>query len=230
MVFIEVNGVKGKAYVDTCAKISVASHELYTMLMKARGQTFGEEMATVTLADGNSRLQRILTFTAVVVLCGRRFNTPFIVILQSQDNRTLLGIDFLQNAGIILNIAQYTWSYIQQPRQIFELYQGKFVMFNQPDRAATPGIGVAPINMERVKRPARKAVTIDKTGSMSELAALPPKINCSQNKLTFDGYSPRTEYMMRDAINSIEEAEYTLSPHAATLFDMYVYVPWTCLL
>ncbi|KAI5634010.1 hypothetical protein NE865_13260 [Phthorimaea operculella] len=93
VVFLEVNGISGKAYVDPCAKVSVASRKLHELL-KERGQTFSEDMATITMADGHPRLQKVLLFEAEVELCGRRTKTPFIVLLQSSDNRTLLGIDF----------------------------------------------------------------------------------------------------------------------------------------
>lgn len=130
MVFLKVNGLEGKAYVDTCAKISIASHELYEML-KARGQVFHKETATITLADGVSRRQNVLSFEALIELCGRSFKTQFLVLLESRDNRTLLGIDFLQKAGIILNIAQFTCKYIESPEKEFELYQERFVTFGK---------------------------------------------------------------------------------------------------
>lgn len=216
MVFLEVNGISGRAYVDTCARVSVASTELYQNL-KERGQTFNEETATITLADGVSRLQRVLTFEAEVTLCGRRFKTPFIVLLQSKENRTLLGIDFLQRAGIILNIAQFTWSYIQRPQQEFELFQENFVLFDQQPSTA-PKIDVAPVDWTFKRLSVNKRDTSEPDPRTMK-AQIPPKIGCSHNKLLFDGYSPRMEYMMRDAIQRIEEAEITLSPHAESLFE-----------
>ncbi|KAI5631532.1 hypothetical protein NE865_15753 [Phthorimaea operculella] len=239
MVFLKVNGLDGKAYVDTCAKVSVASHELY-MMLKKQGQVFYEEIATIVQADGIAKRQRILVFDAVVELCGRSLRTPFIVLLESYETRTLLAIDFQKQAGMILNIAQFTWHYIDDPKQEFELFEEKFVMFNEQNntpstsnKVTTEKVGVAPINMERPTKHKRETrETVMKEGTVPtdmahrpyqliplEPTELPPKVNCTESKLLFDGYSPRMEYMMEDAIHNIEEAEPDLSPRAMSLFD-----------
>lgn len=51
IVFIDVEGIQGAAYVDTCAKSSIASYSLYCLL-KEKGYIFERELVTLTLADG----------------------------------------------------------------------------------------------------------------------------------------------------------------------------------
>lgn len=52
-----------------------------------------------------------------------------------------------------------------------------------------------------------------------DLGELPSKIYRTNQSHIFDGYSPRLEFMMQDAMHNIDEADNTLSPHSMTLFD-----------
>lgn len=141
-VFVKIDGMNGTAFIDTCAKASVASYQLYQILL-ARGQTFNKQNVNITLADGVPRCEQVLTFDVDVELCGRKIRTNFIVMPNSKDNRTLLGIGFLKQAGIVLNLAQFTWSFIDNPEKGYELYSEDFITFpNSPPKV----INLAPIS------------------------------------------------------------------------------------
>uniref|UniRef100_A0A2A4IXW3 Uncharacterized protein n=1 Tax=Heliothis virescens TaxID=7102 RepID=A0A2A4IXW3_HELVI len=110
VVFVEIDGIKGTAYIDTCAKTSIASHQLYQQLVK-KGHRFHEETVKVTLADGIGKTQRVKKVTVPVKLEDRVIPTTFTVLSKSHDNRTLLGVGFMQDAKMVLNIAQFTWEF-----------------------------------------------------------------------------------------------------------------------
>ncbi|CAK9799253.1 hypothetical protein ANTPLA_LOCUS1956 [Anthophora plagiata] len=69
----------------------------------------------ITLADGLPRHQEVLTCRTTVEVANRKFLTNFIILPNSRDNRTLLGIDFLEDAGIVINAPQRTCCFVDQP-------------------------------------------------------------------------------------------------------------------
>ncbi|XP_026745485.1 uncharacterized protein LOC113506846 [Trichoplusia ni] len=86
VVFVEIDGIKGTAYIDTCAKMSVASYSLYVTLAE-RGCKFEEQPVNLTLADGVKKSQRVLKCRAEVDLLGHKVQTTFIVLPEAKENR-----------------------------------------------------------------------------------------------------------------------------------------------
>lgn len=62
------------------------------------------------LADGSSKIENILLTKVNVILQNRTIPTTF-VIIPGAENRTLLGVDFIIDAGIQLNVAGRTWKF-----------------------------------------------------------------------------------------------------------------------
>ncbi|KAJ0171192.1 hypothetical protein K1T71_013391 [Dendrolimus kikuchii] len=122
VIAIGVGKIAGTAYIDSCAKTSVASYGLYQCLKKL-GYHFGEKQLTVTLADGKKTQRNVLTVRAPINLCNRIVPTTFIVFPESRESRTLLGIGFIQDAEMVLNIPQMTWHFIGEPDVIYELQE-----------------------------------------------------------------------------------------------------------
>ncbi|CAK9806345.1 Activity-regulated cytoskeleton associated protein 1 [Anthophora plagiata] len=111
-----IEGKKGYGFFDTGAKTSVASNSFFRIL-KAAGIKFVKRRMQITLADGLCRLQDAMTCQTTVSIGNRKILTKFVVLPDSGDNRTLLGIDFLEDAGIVINTPQRTWYFIGQPEQ-----------------------------------------------------------------------------------------------------------------
>jgi hypothetical protein len=119
-VMISVAGHHGVAHVDSCAKSSVASYQLYKVLLE-EGYQFSRKTVTVTLADGFTRKQEVFTIQLPVRLGELPVLTTFIVFPESRDNRTLLDVGFIQDAGLVLNIPQMTWSLLTSPETTHDL-------------------------------------------------------------------------------------------------------------
>lgn len=116
---INVNGADQEAYLDTAARTSIAGYELY-MILKKKEVPFQEVFAEVTLADGSSRKEMVLSTIACIII-GKRFKRiRFVCLPNARNNRTLIGIDFLQQSGMIMDLAQRTWHFIDDPTKIFE--------------------------------------------------------------------------------------------------------------
>ncbi|KPJ06058.1 hypothetical protein RR48_14500 [Papilio machaon] len=93
---IGIGSISGTAYLDSCTNTSVASYKLYVCLKQA-GYQFAEQRATVT---------------------GRRDQAEADNLL-SEDT----GVGFIQDAGMVLNIPQLTWHFIDDPDMIYELQE-----------------------------------------------------------------------------------------------------------
>ncbi|KAJ8980956.1 hypothetical protein NQ317_001220 [Molorchus minor] len=87
--------------IDTAAKTSVAGRSLYECFKQVPSVTFQQRKATVTLANGS----KILTTTVDIEIGHRVFEIDFVILPTAEDNRTLLGIDFLEKAAMVLFFA-----------------------------------------------------------------------------------------------------------------------------
>lgn len=74
----------------------------------------------VTLANGHERCFDIRVFSAEVQL-GKRTIIDYysIDIPLAADNMTLLGIDALEDLGIIINTPQWVWKYMEKPDRLY---------------------------------------------------------------------------------------------------------------
>jgi hypothetical protein len=122
--------VTGAAYLDSCAKSSIASYSLYCELSR-KGYKFKELGVGITLADGIQKRQKVLVTRAPVKVNERVILTTFLILPESRSNRTLLGVGFLQDAHMVLNFPHCTWHFVEDPSNSFELYEESFVKFGE---------------------------------------------------------------------------------------------------
>ncbi|KAI8118467.1 hypothetical protein CVS40_9878, partial [Lucilia cuprina] len=93
------------------AKTSVAS----TNLKKIMG--FDSIMCNILLADGTYCERKCLMITCKIVIGGRCLNIQFLIFPEEKSNRTLIGSDFMEEAGIVLNMGQRYWYFKNCPTQ-----------------------------------------------------------------------------------------------------------------
>lgn len=130
---ISIKGETGYAYIDTAARISIAGTELYKMLVQ-KGTIFEENCTEIKLADGTVKTTTLLAAKVDVVIGQRIRPITLSAMPEANNNRTLLGIDFLESAGIVLNLPQRSWHFIDDPDVMFSFLQLKNV--NIPLKAA----------------------------------------------------------------------------------------------
>lgn len=70
----------------------------------------------VTLADGVPKQWR-----TSVTLYGRVIMTSFLVFADARTSRTLLGVGFIEDAMLALNLPQRTCSFVYEPRKEYDL-------------------------------------------------------------------------------------------------------------
>jgi len=105
---VEILGAKGTGLIDTAAELSVAGHSLYKILVE-KGQKFKKSNLRIGLADGTSYEERVLITEVDIYVTNRTIKTTFIVMPHAQNNFTLFGMDFIENAKIVLNCLQRVW-------------------------------------------------------------------------------------------------------------------------
>ncbi|KAF9822655.1 hypothetical protein SFRURICE_012434 [Spodoptera frugiperda] len=94
---------------------SIASPLLHRILVNS-GVRFTETRRFVRLADGTQGWRNLLSAETDVVVVGRRVRCQFLV-LPGRNVRTLLGIDFLTRAGMVIDVAGRTWSFSNNPKR-----------------------------------------------------------------------------------------------------------------
>ncbi|GFT66845.1 retrovirus-related Pol polyprotein from transposon 17.6 [Nephila pilipes] len=115
---VTINGVMGTACADIAATHSIAGETLYHILKK-QGTTFSTGSLTVYLADGRKIEREINTTCVQIRLAGRTLPLNLVAIPGAKNNNTLLGMDFLESSGIVLNVKRKTWFFNDQPKRQF---------------------------------------------------------------------------------------------------------------
>jgi hypothetical protein len=205
VVFVEVEGKSTLAYIDSCAKTSIASYELYQDLKK-KGYHFVRTVVGLTLADGVKKHQAALVSTVPIKFHGRIIPTTLLVLPEFRNVRTLLGVGFIQDSLMVLNLPQATYSFIDDVHHHYELYAESFVSFEQD-------VKLSPVRVEISTLPSSP------TGSATEVAFTrpyklipidtqppPSKRHCTE---LFDGYSPVMDALYEDAKNSLMDYDET---------------------
>ncbi|KAK4874642.1 hypothetical protein RN001_014002 [Aquatica leii] len=113
---IQIWDSNGTAIADTGATGSVAG-ETYNFLKNRC--CFTRQNFSVTLADGTDIPQEVLTTTVPIQIAHKAITVEMIVLPNAKSNRTLLGIDFLSKARVLLNTADQSWCFIENPEMPF---------------------------------------------------------------------------------------------------------------
>ncbi|GFS93870.1 retrovirus-related Pol polyprotein from transposon opus [Nephila pilipes] len=75
---------------------------------------------SMSLADGQKSELEVYTTSVVIKLEGRVIRTPLIALPYAKGNRTLLGMNFLQKAGIVLNLKHRNWYFSDSPYRTYD--------------------------------------------------------------------------------------------------------------
>ncbi|GFU75184.1 hypothetical protein TNCV_2056271 [Trichonephila clavipes] len=67
----------------------------------------------MTLADGRTQTTEILTTSVDISIQGKVIPTELLILKNASGNRTLLGIDFLTAAGIVLDLQRKQWYFTE---------------------------------------------------------------------------------------------------------------------
>ncbi|GFU59021.1 retrovirus-related Pol polyprotein from transposon 297 [Trichonephila clavipes] len=112
IIQISICNTEAAVCADTGATHSVAGEKLYHLL-KQKGLNFEEKTMQMTLADGRTKTTEILTTSVDINIQGKVIPTELLTLKNARGNRTLLGIDFLTAAGIVLDLQRKQWYFTE---------------------------------------------------------------------------------------------------------------------
>ncbi|XP_068913110.1 uncharacterized protein [Tenebrio molitor] len=102
-VTIEVAGTTGTAFLDTAAGSSVASVSLFQRLRET-SHPVHYKTVDATFADGSIKTMKVPTIRTNIALHGRVIAATFVTLSENAATKTLLGADFIEGAGLILDL------------------------------------------------------------------------------------------------------------------------------
>ncbi|XP_045541479.1 uncharacterized protein LOC123722976 [Papilio machaon] len=105
---VEILGVRGTALLDTGAKGCIAGASLYQVLLK-HNHACQETTKRVRLADGSVQIRELLVTNLHVKLKSKLLCLEFIIFPHTESNDTILGMDFIASAGMVLDFAASIW-------------------------------------------------------------------------------------------------------------------------
>lgn len=112
---IKILGASGTALVDTGAKHCIAGHTLHTLLCR-KGHPLEPARRRIKLADGHARDVDVLMTTLDVHLEEKVIRTPFLILPEARNNETLLGMDFLFAAEVVMDFSRECWYFSNNSR------------------------------------------------------------------------------------------------------------------
>ncbi|GFV97435.1 retrovirus-related Pol polyprotein from transposon 412 [Trichonephila clavipes] len=112
IIQISICNTEAAVCADTGATHSVAGEKLYHLL-KQKGLNFEEKTMQMTLADGRTQTTEILTTSVDISIQGKVIPMELLILKNARGNRTLLGIDFLTAAGIVLDLQRKQWYFTE---------------------------------------------------------------------------------------------------------------------
>ncbi|XP_026745532.1 uncharacterized protein LOC113506895 [Trichoplusia ni] len=108
---IQVMGIRGMALIDTAARCSIAGHSLYK-IFKQKGLTFASKQVNMKLADGVLHTREVLMAGVdVIISVDKGVHVDFVIFPDADNNDTLLGMDFLNAAGMVIDFYASSWHF-----------------------------------------------------------------------------------------------------------------------
>ncbi|GFS36405.1 CCHC-type domain-containing protein [Nephila pilipes] len=127
---LTVNGTWGTACSDTGANHTIAAETLY-LLLQRKGVNFQKTRLSISLADSQNSKVEVHITNVVIKLEGRVIRTPLIALPYAKGNRTLLGMDFSQNVGFVLNLKHLNWFFCDSPHRTYDFVKEVIVLLVQ---------------------------------------------------------------------------------------------------
>lgn len=118
LVSVEMLGQTSVACIDTGARGSLAGEKL-RKLCKREEVPYHKQRLTIRLADGIDREVQALIFEVEVKILNKVIPLSLVSIPEHKQNRTLLGLDFIELANIVLNLPNGQWYFSVTPQYTY---------------------------------------------------------------------------------------------------------------
>ncbi|GBN67128.1 Retrovirus-related Pol polyprotein from transposon 297 [Araneus ventricosus] len=111
---IRIGDIHGRVCADTGATRSIAGELMFNSL-RERGVDFQKMEVTMVLANGSQTNMEAYTAPVSIDIEGRTVPIEMLALPKAKGNRTLLGTDFLEKSGIVLDLKNKSWYFSDKP-------------------------------------------------------------------------------------------------------------------
>ncbi|GFR11654.1 retrovirus-related Pol polyprotein from transposon 297 [Trichonephila clavata] len=122
VIVLKIFGVKIAVCADTGASHTIADEKLFKFLQE-HGITFTNKVISFMMADGIRQTITALRTVVDLYIEGKVIPTEFLVLPEAKGNKTLLGLDFLNAAGIVLDVQGGKWNFSENPRKHYIFFK-----------------------------------------------------------------------------------------------------------
>ncbi|GFR06158.1 epsin-2 [Trichonephila clavata] len=116
VIVLKIFGEKIAVCADTGASHTIAGEKLFKFLQE-HGITFTNKVISFMMADGIGQTITALRTVLDLYIEGKVIQTEFLVLPETKGNKTLGGLDFLNAAGIVLDVQGAKWHFFENPRK-----------------------------------------------------------------------------------------------------------------
>ncbi|GFR24881.1 uncharacterized protein TNCT_64261 [Trichonephila clavata] len=116
VIVLKIFGEKIAVCADTGASHTIAGEKLFKFLQE-HGITFTNKVISFMMADGIRQTITALRTVVDLYIEGKVIPAEFLVLPEAKGNKTLLGLDFLNAAKIVLDVQGGKWHFSENPRK-----------------------------------------------------------------------------------------------------------------
>ncbi|GFR21503.1 retrovirus-related Pol polyprotein from transposon 297, partial [Trichonephila clavata] len=118
VIVLKIFGEKIAVCADTGASHTIAGEKL-----QEHSITFTNNVISFMMADGIRQTITALRTVVVLYIEGKVIPTEFLVLPEAKGNKTLLGLDFLNATGIVLDVQGGKWHFSENPRKQYKFFK-----------------------------------------------------------------------------------------------------------
>ncbi|GFV86653.1 retrovirus-related Pol polyprotein from transposon 17.6 [Trichonephila clavipes] len=122
MIVLKIFGEKIAVCTDTGASHTIAGEKMFKFLQE-HDVTFTNKRISFMMADGIRQTIMALSTVVNLYIEGKVIPTEFLVLPDAKGNKTLLGLDFLNAAGIVLDVQGGKWHFSENPRKQYKFFE-----------------------------------------------------------------------------------------------------------
>ncbi|GFW07870.1 uncharacterized protein TNCV_3920031 [Trichonephila clavipes] len=122
MIVLKIFGEKIAVCADTGASHTIAGEKMFKFLQE-HDVTFTNKRISFMMADGIRQTIMALSTVVDLYIEGKLIATEFLVLPDAKGNKTLLGLDFLNAAGIVLDVQGGKWHFSGNPRKPYKFFK-----------------------------------------------------------------------------------------------------------
>ncbi|GFV27713.1 retrovirus-related Pol polyprotein from transposon 297 [Trichonephila clavipes] len=122
VIILKIFGEKIAVCADTGASHTIAGEKMFKFLQE-HDVTFTNKRISFMMADGIRQTIMALSTVVVLYIEGKVIPTEFLVLPDAKGNKNLLGLDFLNAAGIVLDVQGGKLHFSGKPRKQYKFFK-----------------------------------------------------------------------------------------------------------